>query len=116
MSETKHTPGPWTAIGHGGTHDGGSNKQHPCFHGKILSRKGQCIVSFSSFLGVQGKTPDEAEANAHLIAAASDLLEMCKKQNEELAYAVDLLKGDAPVEWLAVIGNAQTAIAATKGT
>jgi len=74
-----HTPGPWQANGVGGTHDGGSNKQHPHFRGDVVASNGQPIVSFLSLLGVQGENPKEAEANAHLIAAAPCLLAACKE-------------------------------------
>ncbi len=73
-----HTPGPWTAEGKGGTHDGGSTRQHPCFLGKVLGANGQVIIQNGSFLGVQGATAEEAEDNAKLITSASELLKALK--------------------------------------
>lgn len=73
MKTPKHTPGPWIAYGKGGTHDGGSSMQHPCFRGSVNAGE-TAIVQTSCFLGVQGRTPKEAEANARLIAAAPELL------------------------------------------
>jgi len=81
--KTKHTPGPWLASGKGGTHDGGSSKQHPCFRGSIDAGLSD-IVQFGCFLGVQGRTPKEAEANARLIAAAPELLEALRLHLEFL--------------------------------
>lgn len=103
----EHTKGPWKAIGKGGTHDGCLHKQFPCFRGDIMADNGQVIVKSGSLnrLGVQGATPQEAEANAHLIGAApetaverdrlkeevknltrqrDDLLEACKVALEQL--------------------------------
>lgn len=59
----KHTPGPWDSVGKGDMRDGGSSKLHACFCGKIVAKNGQTIISHSSFLGVVGKSPEEAEAN-----------------------------------------------------
>jgi hypothetical protein len=74
MSDYKHTPAPWIAKGKGGFLSGGSTMMHPCFDGHIKSANGQTIIQTSSLIGVQGKTPAEAEANARLIAAAPSLL------------------------------------------
>lgn len=77
MSKKQFTPGPWIARGEGGTSDGGSNKQHPCFNGMVSAwNSGQIIVQQSTLIGIQGKTPKEAEANARLIAAAPEMYEL----------------------------------------
>ena len=74
-NKMKHTPGPWKANGKGGFEDGGSSSQHPCFVGDIIGANGQTIVGRCTFLSVQGLTPEQAEANAKLIAGAPELLE-----------------------------------------
>lgn len=81
------------------------------FNDYVITEPGKTMLIARVF----GSNFVDAHSHARLIAAAPVLLKACKKQNEELAYAVDLLKGDAPVEWLAVIGNAQAVIATTKG-
>lgn len=95
-----HTPTPWRAVGQGGTADGGSSKQHPCFLGRILNDDGQVIVSDGMFLGVIGATPEEAEANAEFIVRAvnshEDLLAIAKRALSESArvhpdFRVDIL-------------------------
>lgn len=103
MSETKHTPGPWKVVINAPLNVESSSKMIAncgCYQNNTINAE---------------MLQAEQMANARLIAAAPALLDACKKQNEELAYAVDLLKSDAPVEWLAVIGNAQAVIATTKG-
>jgi hypothetical protein len=81
--EKQATPGPWRAVGKGGTCDGGSTKQHPCFVGQITAKGNRPIVQQSTFLGVQGKTPEEAQGNAQLIVAlrnaAPALLDVAQK-------------------------------------
>lgn len=59
-----HTPGPWKLS----EEDTGMNDS-----GTILDPYGHVIVT-----DVYGRTDDEAEANARLIAAAPDLLAACK--------------------------------------
>jgi hypothetical protein len=46
--------------------------QYPCLVGSIWAESGQKIVQYGTLLGVQGDSPDEAEANARLIAAAPE--------------------------------------------
>src|SRR6185503_8907079 len=69
MSKAMHTPGPWTA----------SNPQEvkvkPRTHHIILKGPGlENIALISSWRSVETEA-EEAQANAHLIAAAPDLLE-----------------------------------------
>lgn len=64
MSETKHTPGPWTLEPNGP----GYNLKSPNFASHF------CIL-----LGMNGKPDGEHEANARLIAAAPDLLKACQE-------------------------------------
>ncbi len=123
--KTSWTPGPWHTEGSGGCHDGGSTRSHPHFRGKIEAENGTEIVSFSSFLGVQGRTPQEAEANAGLIAAApetrSELNRMTAqrdallKAGERVAYqtAVWVARGavyNPPNEFWAAVRELRTAI------
>jgi hypothetical protein len=70
MTETKHTPGPWEIF---------SPDAGPDYHPGIEALEGSfSIVVYGDeddVTGVQGRTRPEALANAHLIAAAPDLLE-----------------------------------------
>ena len=65
MSTTKHTPGPWSIT-----------KAYKCNHspdyfGAIFGPKGKFPRPGEAY----GRTREEAQANAHLIAAAPELLE-----------------------------------------
>ena len=64
--ETKHTPGPWKLNTDGDT---GMNDS-----GCILDSIGHVIVTEIYGTFKNGRTTGEAEANARLIAAATDLL------------------------------------------
>lgn len=77
QAKAQPTKGPWEARGRGGMSDGGSSMLHAHFRGDIMAGK-QTIISSSSLLGVQGDTPEQAEANAHLLAAAPELLDSLK--------------------------------------
>ena len=66
MTDTKHTPGPWVYESEG-------KNNHL---GKFCTEAGELICDFGHdipYEGVPGNPPDFA--NAHLIAAAPDLLE-----------------------------------------
>lgn len=68
MSTTKHTPGPWRAV-----------IDSDFTPGIDADDIGESIVvigpnNLSTDLGIWGRCREEAEANAHLIAAAPDLL------------------------------------------
>lgn len=69
---TKHTPGPWSVF----TGLGGSSYIFP---GIESEASGCSVIIFGEKdgdeSGVRGRSPDEARANARLIAAAPDLLE-----------------------------------------
>lgn len=81
-----HTPGPWTV-----------NNENCTFPGIEADASQQSIVLWGledEDCGVRGRTPEEIEANARLIAAAPDLLEALK--------AIQILsheEGDAHNEW-----------------
>jgi hypothetical protein len=67
-----HTPGPWCVEtrAHPGSIDICTDEHEPWFIAEVCKS-----VGFDGFDG---------EANARLIAAAPDLLEICKRQREEL--------------------------------
>lgn len=70
-----HTPGPWVAKGNGyqgWTFQGG-------FLGTIFGADGfEVYAGPASFRALRGRTRKEAEANAHLIAAAPEMLATLK--------------------------------------
>lgn len=82
MSKSQHTPGPWRAT---------DLDQHPGIenHDESVSivifgyRKGLDSNHYDDS-GVRGKTRKEAIANAHLIAAAPDLLEALENVLSEI--------------------------------
>ena len=64
----KHTPGPWIIIN---KHYVGGKIYRVCASGAMI-----CDVNLQG--GIMGKSDEIPKANAHLIAAAPDLLEACK--------------------------------------
>lgn len=68
MAETKHSPGPWKLA-----YDKGSNRD-------IMTNNARVATAWLAYV-----TPEEYHANAHLIAAAPDLLEALR----ELDAAID---------------------------
>ena len=62
MTDTKHTPGPWVW-------------EH--WQMGLTAQNGTRVLAYYDYEGMSlyGKTEDEQNANAHLIAAAPDLLE-----------------------------------------
>ena len=62
MPETKHTPGPWFVFGNG-----------HCVGGPYLEDPEQPTAGVA-MCGMRLRDPEEAAANANLIAAAPDLL------------------------------------------
>ena len=99
MSTLKHTPGPWHPVIASG-----------CFSGIDALNDDINIVIIGDIHdqeddgGVRGRTAEEAEANARLIASAPDLLAALK---EVMPYIV----GDKNVPWR----DAQSAIAKAEG-
>ena len=71
VSTTKHTPGPWSAIG----------RYVKSFGPSFLSG-GREVCAVSNFTGSEG----ENEANARLIAAAPELLESLTQTVASLEY------------------------------
>lgn len=75
MTEAKHTPGPWTAVGNVVVHAQGVGPRY--------------LADCNS---VDVPRPQQA-ANARLIAAAPDLLEACKQSLSSAQYMVRTLNG-----------------------
>jgi hypothetical protein len=76
----KHTQGPWEAgtNGYKGWNFTGG------YNGTIIAENGEEIYAGpASFGALRGKTEEQAEANAKLIAAAPELLEALKIQVEQ---------------------------------
>lgn len=79
---SKHTPGPWEVF----TSEGASKPGIETADGKLS------IVVFGhegEESGVAGRTPEEALANARLMAAAPDLLAACKTALPIMRNAVE---------------------------
>lgn len=96
---SKHTPGPWTAIKATYSDDRGTNDfWHVAYtdRGKTWSMK---------------TAGDEGRANAYLIAAAPDLLAACKRM---LAANEDIC-GTVPAGWIEADEALAAAIASAEG-
>lgn len=115
MSETKHTPGPWSV---GKTKPSGDESCRMFFtavnHGEAANPGNTVAWAFSASRG----DAENAQANAALIAAAPDLLseaELTVKDLEHMhwritsGYAVDPAKVDA------IMGRLRRAIARAEG-
>lgn len=86
MSEAKHTPGPWTVTGHGA---GEGMISHQTGHVAFTAFPWNVEESRDdgeSWIDMRERTqPDRSKlraeklANAHLIAAAPELLDACKQ-------------------------------------
>lgn len=74
MSETKHTPGPWR-VEEGTTLIWGDCNQDDTSSYGMGYPIAECRLTPSGSWAKGPKTYGEAEANAHLISAAPDLLE-----------------------------------------
>ena len=70
MTETAHTPGPWFAVE--------GNKHHGPFVTNVEVRTICDLYTVDKLNRIFVFRPEEAEANARLIAAAPDLLEALK--------------------------------------
>ena len=75
MSETKHTPGPWTI---GDSNNSGVDVEL----GNSNTSAG--IYRFDRYNGQEAYSRDECMANAHLIAAAPDMLAALEDAREAL--------------------------------
>lgn len=107
----KHTPGPW--------------KTEVCGTFKHLTRKtgafsitaGEKLICQFPWARTTGQMVEESEANAHLIAAAPELLEVLDWLLH-LAHGCSKGGQNCPVtaeEWTDAWGEAQAAIAKAKG-
>lgn len=110
MSTTKHTPGPWTSgsartwrvFGADG-YEICDPTQGPHLHVDYDSDVGHWATTPGAYVD---RTDEEIEANAHLIAAAPDLLAAC----------VELIRGDGTSDSVQrAIDLARAAIAKTEG-
>lgn len=72
----KHTPGPWIIMGDGLFKNPGIDSVPDSLSIIEVGHKHKGII---------GRTPEETSANAHLIAAAPELLEACETLMHELA-------------------------------
>jgi hypothetical protein len=99
MSEAKHTPGPWEASGD-----------------EVIGAIDWTYHVASAWSNHQIE-PDEAAANAKLIAAAPDLLAACEAciAADELANADGTLGDDMVAAYDAAIASAKASIAKAKG-
>lgn len=111
MTESKHTPGPWCLGVKGRTiHKRQSN-----------GRPGKMVAEIETTLSAGKKfTELEVEANAHLIAAAPDLLEALEEAERVIRWAAQESKGKVKREivggWLHHADKARAAIAKARNT
>lgn len=84
MSKAKHTPGPWEAVG--------NLVRSPMFQPDGLPRGVQIVECMDGYF--QPFT-EEAKANAHLIAAAPELLDALEACRDALAWVIDQGGGPA---------------------
>ena len=104
MTDTKHTPGPWLVVS---DESAAQVTGYPCIHAADYT-----VVGIEGMFGHIGTD----FANAHLIAAAPDLLdalEQSTKEWVELAMSGDC--GNWDVDQMSVVTNARAAIAKAKG-
>lgn len=113
--EAKHTPGPWQVRGE---IKSGAASRAPIdeWCGSVYPQRKDynyrgevCFLQSSNC--IKGVTSAEAAANAHLIAAAPDLLAAC----EEVLALMDDHNVNAPNKWSAAVDQMRAAIAKAKG-
>ncbi len=82
---SKFTPGPWS-VGHSRKQMyGGMERWETPVHVGVGSLRGNALaIVYNGAGGAIHADRDSVEANARLIAAAPDLLDICKRQREEL--------------------------------
>lgn len=96
MDEMKHTPGPWTASGNG-VH---------VYKNKV----GLCVaVSYDPHDMTSRSNPPVAQANARLIAAAPEMLEILQAVQEAAAATANYIGQDGQLikKVMAVIAKAK---------
>ena len=80
MTQSKHTPGPWTYQGIGPSFDVTAQATSGArFMGRFIARCPERVAGF------EPTEEDERQANAHLIAAAPELLGALKEMANKLA-------------------------------
>ena len=98
---TKHTPGPWILRSAGEIlHD----VPHPFDFVEVSKLR---------YITAEGSSEREANANARLIAAAPDLLDMCERL---LGFANEYADESALLAGATMLGAAQNIIDKAKGT
>ena len=86
MSKATHTPGPWAAF---------YKHKYNEWHVSVpVSNSDMRLSIFPD--GIPGDTPEEAEGNARLIAAAPDLLAVAEKTDELIQMFVGINSPDEP--------------------
>ena len=104
MSKATHTPGPWAAF---------YKYKYNEWHVSVpVSNSDMRLSIFPD--GIPGDTPEEAEGNARLIAAAPDLLAVC----ENIKKYLDFVSSGQPTHGTLereLYYRLQAAIAAAKG-
>jgi hypothetical protein len=106
VSTTKHTPGPWRVCG-------GSTPHYKAIAAGDQTNGRLIIESFADLAGTWNAVPQEQQdANAHLIAAAPDLLASCVT----LLGIVRLQNGNLHDDVNEIQRKAEAAIAKAEGT
>jgi hypothetical protein len=98
MSETKHTPGPWTCE---------VSEESP--NGLVLGRAGEDVVAE---IQSNGQTATEVMANARLIAAAPELLGALEHMVAVANWSTTIQSEE---QFDAMIADAEAAIRKAKG-
>lgn len=109
MSAPKHTPGPWSAYREGNWHivmAGGKA-------GRIVANVNGESCSDASSAPPSVIMP--GQENAHLIAAAPELLECLEEMFEAMTRCEVMQDGDIPPSHGRMMRNARAAIAKAKG-
>jgi hypothetical protein len=90
MSETKHTPGPWVVV----TEDGSI--------GSVAAADGSAVAQAQIRGTLKKPNNEERRANAHLIAAAPELLKACKAALPYLRNHIGMTLDEGPGDRIAL--------------
>jgi len=93
---SKHTPGPWEIKRHFDS----------CY--RYISAPEHIALAQVVWCVEEEERSPVCEANAHLIAAAPDLL-------DSLCYLLETCSGESPEQWLEAMDQARAAIAKAMG-
>jgi hypothetical protein len=110
MSETRHTPGDWTADY--ALADDSRGRQQWAIYADDSGVNG-CLADLTCADGY--RDPAEVAANAHLIAGAPGLLAACERALEALAVASAFGCSNDPKTLAVVIAPLRAAIARARG-